>query len=276
MVTAFGHARHQTLLEQVVDHYREDKRVRAVAVFGSVAAGTWHELSDVDLDVVTADDAAIVPADEVKALFGDQAQIVLASADSADIVLDSLEELSIRWHPLATTSPNIASSVRVVSGQLSDADIRVAAEANRTRPDEQRLLDQLVRDAVGAWKTTRRGDSWSATSYVDRMWGTLESLLGRRVAVNVDPADPEGALMVVLSEARASFEFGPIRERILGQLRRDDVPTARAFIGGMEISPKRRKKDAAACVALAAFIVYAWAALHRAEGRASRRRWRRG
>jgi predicted nucleotidyltransferase len=214
------------LLEQVVAHYRADERVRAVAVFGSVAAGTWHELSDVDLDVVTVDGAAIVPADEVKALFGDRAQIVLASADSADIVLDSLEELSVRWHPLATTSPNIASSVRVVSGELSDDDIRAAAEANRKQPDEQRLLDQLVRDAVGAWKTIRRGDTWSATSYVDRMCGTLESLLGRRLALELDPADPEGALAVVLAEARASYELGPIRELVLGRLRRDDAPAA--------------------------------------------------
>ena len=232
LVTDFGSPRHQSLLEQVVAHYRGDERVRAVAVFGSVAAGTWHDLSDVDLDVVTMDDAAIVPADEVKALFGDRAQVVLASIDSADIVLDSLEELSIRWHPLATTSPNIASSLRVVSGELSDGDLRVAAEANRKQPDEQRLLDQLVRDAVGAWKTTRRGDTWSAAAYVGRMWGTLESLLGRRLALELDPADPEGALTVVLSEARASYELGPIREGVLAQLRGHDALAPRGDTPG--------------------------------------------
>jgi predicted nucleotidyltransferase len=227
LVIDFGNPRHQSLLEQVVAHYQGDERVRAVAVFGSVATGSWHELSDIDLDVVTADDAAIAPAEEVRAIFGDRAQLVLASADSADIVLDSLEELSIRWHPLATTSPNIASSVRVVSGELSDPDLRVAAEANRKQPDEQRLLDQLVRDAVGASKTIRRGDTWSAASYVDRMLGTLESLLGRRLALELDPGDPQGALTIVLSEARASYELGPIRERVLGRLRRDDARAPR-------------------------------------------------
>ena len=52
MVT-LGSDAHHALIEQVVAHYRQDGRVRAVAVFGSVSTDTWHELSDVDLDVVT-------------------------------------------------------------------------------------------------------------------------------------------------------------------------------------------------------------------------------
>jgi predicted nucleotidyltransferase len=50
---ALGSPAHQALIEHVVAHYAGDDRIRAVAVFGSVGAGTWHELSDVDLDVVT-------------------------------------------------------------------------------------------------------------------------------------------------------------------------------------------------------------------------------
>ena len=53
--------------------------------------------------------------------------IALAQANSADVVLDSVEEISIRWHPLATTSPNISASVHVVHGQLSDAELAAAA-----------------------------------------------------------------------------------------------------------------------------------------------------
>ncbi len=66
----------------------------------------------------------------------------------SDIVLDSLEEVSIHWHPLGATSPNICASARVVHGQLPDADIIAAGEANRGRPDEQRLLDTA--DPAGA------------------------------------------------------------------------------------------------------------------------------
>ena len=37
-----GSSAHRTLIGQVVAHYQHDSRVRAVAVFGSVSAGSWH------------------------------------------------------------------------------------------------------------------------------------------------------------------------------------------------------------------------------------------
>jgi len=152
-----GSDAHRALIQLIVDHYRGDERVRSVAVFGSVSTGRWHELSDVDLDVVISDDVTIEPGREVAELFGSRAAIVLPGADSADVVLDSLEEVSIRWHPLFATSPNITASVQVAAGRLSATDIAVAGAANRTPPDEQRLLDAFVRDAIGAWKQVQRG-----------------------------------------------------------------------------------------------------------------------
>jgi predicted nucleotidyltransferase len=95
-----GSAAHQALIERIVRCYEADPRVRAVAVFGSVAAGTWHDLSDVDLDIVVTDDAAIDPAAEARAIFGASAAIVITRGDSADVVLGSLAEPSIRWHAL--------------------------------------------------------------------------------------------------------------------------------------------------------------------------------
>ena len=116
-----GSGAHQALIAHVAAHYAGDERIRAVAVFGSVSAGTWHELSDVDLDVVTADGARVDPGAEIAALFGPRAVIVLAGADAADVVLGTREELSVRWHPLGTTSPNIAATVRVVADHLRQA-----------------------------------------------------------------------------------------------------------------------------------------------------------
>jgi hypothetical protein len=48
-VAGLGGPGHQALIAHVVAHYAADERIRAVVVFGSVGAGTWHELSDVDL-----------------------------------------------------------------------------------------------------------------------------------------------------------------------------------------------------------------------------------
>jgi predicted nucleotidyltransferase len=214
----FGSDAHRALIEQIVAHYRNDARVRAVTVFGSVSTGTWHELSDVDLDVVIGDGVVVAPASEVARLFGPRAVIIVSGADSADVVLDSLEEFSIRWHPLATTSPNISASVRVADGQLSAAEIAAAGEANRARPDEQQLLDALVRDAIGAWKALRRGHRWDAIVAVERMRGSLVSLRGRRGGLLFDPADPAGALATVIGEAAAHADFGSRRSGLLEQI----------------------------------------------------------
>lgn len=211
-----GSPAHQVLIAHVVAHYAGDDRVRAVAVFGSVGAGTWHELSDVDLDVVTEDGARVDPGAEIAALFGPRAVIVLAGADAADVVLDSREELSVRWHPLRTTSPNIGATVRVVAGRLAAADLVAAGDANRGRPDEARRLDAIVRDAIYAQKTLARGKRWEAAAAVERIRWSLTDLRGRRDGLRLDPADPARALATVLAEVQADYDLGPQRRALLG------------------------------------------------------------
>lgn len=128
-----GSSAHQALIAHVVAHYADDERIRAVAVFGSVGAGTWHELSDVHSDMVTEDGAQVDPGAEITALFGSRAVIVLAGADEADVVLDSREELSVRWHPrsgrtttsargdvpCSATYPPAARNAASISGRLA-------------------------------------------------------------------------------------------------------------------------------------------------------------
>lgn len=218
VMAVLGSGAHRVVIEQIVACYQDDDRVRAVAIFGSIATGAWHELSDIDVDVVINDEAAIRPADEAAALFGPRAAITLTRADSADVVLDSLVEISIRWHPLRATSPNIAATVRVVHGELSDADLAAAGEANRTLPDEQRLLNALVREAIGARKALARGRRWEATAAVERMRRSLLALRGWRDTLQLDPADPADALAAVIAETQAHYDLGPRRRALLGQI----------------------------------------------------------
>jgi predicted nucleotidyltransferase len=224
---ALGSPAHQALIERVVAHYAGDDRIRAVAVFGSLGAGTWHELSDVDLDVVTEDGARVDPGAEIAALFGPRAVIVLAGTDAADVVLDSREELSVRWHPLHTTSPNILATVRIVAGRLSAADLveaglaeaglAAAGTASRGRPDEPRRLDAIVRDALYAQKALARGQRWAAVAAVERIRWSLTDLRGRRDGLRLDPADPGRALAAVLAEVQADYDLGPRRRALLDQ-----------------------------------------------------------
>jgi Nucleotidyltransferase domain len=222
--TGLGSSAHRALIGQVVEHYRRDGRVRAVAVFGSAGAGTWHELSDVDLDIVICDGAQIVPADEIAALFGARAAVVLVRGDCADVVLDSVEEVSVRWHTLGTTSPNITATVRVVAGRLTGEDLVAAGEANRADPDVERLLDTAVRDAIGARKALLRDRDWEAAAAVERVRASLTALRGRRDGLRLRPSSPAGALADLLAEIEASYELGP-RRRALLSLSRDQRPS---------------------------------------------------
>ena len=217
-MSRLGSERHGALIDEVVSFYAGDERILAVAVFGSVGAGTWHELSDLDLDVVIVEGSVVGPREEVEAIFGMRATIVLVSEDSADVVLDSLEEISIRWHPPATTSPNISSTVHVVAGSLSDTDVKAFADANRATVDRERSLDALVRAAIGASKAIRRGRTWSAVVAVQEMRAALTSLRGQRDTLSLDPSHPEDALARVLADARSAYDLGHAREALLTRL----------------------------------------------------------
>jgi predicted nucleotidyltransferase len=217
-MTGTGSAAHQALITRVTAHYQADPRVLAVVVFGSLSTGTWHELSDVDLDVVVADDVTIDPAAETRAIFGTEAAIIIGRGDSADVVLGSLEEISVRWHPLRATSPNITARLTVVAGCLPAAEITAAGEANRAPPGVPHLLDVLVREAIGAWKYQRRGRYWDAIAAVDRARHALTALRGHRDQLPLDPANPLAVLAAVLAEASASHDLGPARRALLARL----------------------------------------------------------
>jgi predicted nucleotidyltransferase len=66
-----------------VDGYRDDARVRAVAIFGSFGRGDWRPDSDLDVDVVIADDAEIDAERELVRLctsfapLGEQAALII-------------------------------------------------------------------------------------------------------------------------------------------------------------------------------------------------------
>jgi hypothetical protein len=116
-----------------------------------------------------------------------------------------------------------------VAGRLPATQIASAGEANRARPDEQRLLDTLVREAIGTWKANRRGRPWEAVAAVERARHALTALRGRRDGLLLDPADPAGALAAVVAEAAWSCEFGPVRAELLARLGLGPSGTAQPF-----------------------------------------------
>lgn len=108
-------SQHQAPLEALTAHYADDPRILAVVLFGSLARENWDRYSDLDLDVVIAEGVEIDVIDEAERLGASfsridehVALIVPDGWDAVDIVLSSLLGLSIRYHPLDTTSPRQA------------------------------------------------------------------------------------------------------------------------------------------------------------------------
>jgi predicted nucleotidyltransferase len=161
-----GTAEHQSLLRAIAEQYAADDRMLAFSVFGSLGRGTWDQYSDLDLDVVIADGVTIDAPAEARRLcarIGQEPVVVVPDRDdAADIVLASLMELSIRYHPLHNTSPNIVDSLVVLAGRLDHATIAAAGLANRRarRPDLADLVGACVRQAVNVDASLHRRTYW--------------------------------------------------------------------------------------------------------------------
>ncbi len=174
-----GTARHQALLAQIVEHYANDARIRAVCLFGSLVRGNWDQYSDLDLDVVIADGVQIDGLEELQSLcaaLNERPLLIIPQGDdSGDVVLASLAELSIRYHLLATTSPNIVDELQLLSGTLDLEAIQAAGKANRTLPRSisSADVDRILRWSVEVNMRLQRREFWQAERLLRYMRDTL-------------------------------------------------------------------------------------------------------
>lgn len=173
---------HQGLLRAVISSYEKDPRVRAVVLFGSLARGNWDAYSDIDCDVVVAEDVHVDPVCEARSLEGaferagqKVAFVIPMNDDAVDIQFCSLMQLSIRYHPLARTSPAIIQDMVVLAGELDHASIVSAGMGNRDgKPGElDELVDVLLRYAIVANTCIRRKQVWTTLEILHRMRNTL-------------------------------------------------------------------------------------------------------
>lgn len=173
-----GTPQHQTLLQAIVSCYANDPRIQAIVLFGSLARGNWDRYSDLDLDVVIGDGVVLNVYEELTRLcdsfapLGEHPALIIPDGDDAgDLVLESLIELSVRYHPLSTTSPNIVDDMQLLAGRIDQTAIKAAGQANRHTNEDtlEQLLDRCVRYAVEADVALQRHRIWSAVDFLYRM-----------------------------------------------------------------------------------------------------------
>jgi predicted nucleotidyltransferase len=179
-----GTLRHQRILHSITSYYENDPRILAITVFGSLGRGNWDCYSDLDLDVVIADEIKIdIEAELIKlgaslASIDEQIALLIPDDDEADVVFKSLMELSIRYHPLVSTSPNIVDSMLLLLGRINRSTIEAAGLANRKLDNEplDRELNRCVRSALEVESALRRGYLWSAIELLHYMRHSIMEL----------------------------------------------------------------------------------------------------
>jgi hypothetical protein len=200
----------------------------SILVFGSLGRGNWDAYSDLDLDVILADGVEIIIAQELARLcaalaaIGERAALAIPDGDEeGDVVFESLMQLSIRYHPLSATSPNIVDSMQILAGQLDRAVIEAAGWANRSArvPPLPRLLDQCVRYAVGAQVVLQRRRIWDAVETLHRMRGILMELFARthggQRAYQFFDANADARLQARLGVALPGYDLHSARKALM-------------------------------------------------------------
>lgn len=179
-----GGPQQQALLRQIQAYYQDDPRVLALIVFGSLGRGNWDTYSDLDLDLITANGVEIDARQETQRLCaslaagGEEALLILPYEDEADVVFCSLLELSIRYHPLESTSPSILSSMRPLFSRIPVEAIHAAGLANSQpehRPVEE-IVARALRYTLEAAVAVQRQRRWMAVEIFHRLRGLLMEL----------------------------------------------------------------------------------------------------
>jgi predicted nucleotidyltransferase len=172
-----GTPQHQAVLRAIAKHYENDPRILAVAVFGSLGRGNWDVFSDIDLDVVIADGVSLNAIEEITHLcqtfepLGEHIAVIVPDDDDAgDVVFESLLQMSVRYHPLAATHPNIVDTLQVLTGRIDHSVIAAAGSANRRpRQSVEETLAECVRYAAVVDVALQRRNLWDAVEALHDM-----------------------------------------------------------------------------------------------------------
>ncbi|MGB7539382.1 MAG: nucleotidyltransferase domain-containing protein [Anaerolineales bacterium] len=220
-----GTAQHQSMLRAIVSHYENDPRILAITIFGSLGRGNWDGYSDIDLDVVITDGTKIDVISELNKLSASLESVnqqvafmIPEGKDACDLVFKSLMEMSIRYHPLSNTSPNIIDSLQLILGRIDRKAIESAGLANKELDGEPmvRILDRCIRHAIGVDSALHRKQIWAAVELLHLMRGSLMELFTRSHhgirAYQFFQKEAEERLQIRLGDTLPQYDLKSARE----------------------------------------------------------------
>ncbi|HVU59260.1 MAG TPA: nucleotidyltransferase domain-containing protein [Candidatus Saccharimonadales bacterium] len=169
-MSILGNTVHQRILAVLTDALGAAANIRSFGIFGSIARGDWDDYSDLDLDAIVTDTAGITIRSHVAAIeqaLRRQGMATLLRFEEGPnawvFILESLDRLSIRFHSLDETSPNIIGSLVILAGKLSKDEIAHAAAGHpKQQPDALLMHTKFLEHAIYVPVYLHRGEVMNA------------------------------------------------------------------------------------------------------------------
>lgn len=175
-----GNLFHQTVLQILVDLFKKDQNIEAFGVFGSLVRGDWDEYSDLDLDVVVKDDSDPVVnglvAQVLSALKEGDLNVLLCFEEAKGeriIIFDTLDRISIRFHSLSDTKPQVLDTLTFLCGRLTKENIHQSVKEIQKPTSLELLANKFVELAVYVPIGLHRDRLVNAQFFLNKMRQTL-------------------------------------------------------------------------------------------------------
>jgi predicted nucleotidyltransferase len=171
-----GNNNHKKILKALTELFRNDNNLQAFIIFGSVARGNFDKYSDLDLDAIVKDVSSKVIQERVKHIQKTLVEAgfqVLSSFEEHKneqvIILDTLDRVSIRFHTLQDTKNAILSSMQILCGTLTKAEIMAATKKTINSVDLSLLSNKFLELSVYVPISLFRNELINAQFFVNKM-----------------------------------------------------------------------------------------------------------
>lgn len=178
-----GTALQRALLTTIVEQYRDDTRIGALVIFGSLARDDWDALSDLDLAAILRPDAKVAVENEIETLSrslrerGHPVLFTQVAGGDGYLLLQELTGIALSFHRLDAADPGIADGMRVLCGTMPADTIVAAAQANRREPlAASAELHRLLWLALDADIKLQRRQFWNALPRLNRIRDALVAI----------------------------------------------------------------------------------------------------
>lgn len=176
-----GNVKHRKILEALVNLFRGEKNIKAFGAFGSLTRGDWDDYSDLDLDAIVDNDSTEKVATYLYKMIEVLNHVSLPSLIYFEekrnewvLILETLDRISIRFHTLENTSPNILDSFVIYTGKVTkDYLLDIALKTIKKGENFELLQNKFLEHAIYVPIYIHRQELFNAFNMLNVLRNTL-------------------------------------------------------------------------------------------------------